>query len=990
MDFSQIIPVLPYVFAGLFVLTLLVSLLFAAIRGLSKARIRVIIMAGCLLLAFLLTWAFKGGVTTAYPTVENALQQALTSNEAKEAYEMISGSPAVQETLLGFASALVAPILFITIFAALRIISWIVYFIVMMCVGKKLKEKDQKSKMRGLRVVGLGVLQALIIFFVLMTPFYAYLNIAAPAMEAVAAQETQTTENVSQSEHSEGVALIQQDQASVLARGNLVRFTLNDQNGQIDAKAINQLLNSVQSNFFFSMYGKLGGDLTCNFLTGFTAGGEKTTIPQEMKAIGSLVAEAAKLKDVKGIESFDESTATVLGNLVSGIGNSKVLQTIVGEMIYGITDNWKNGKTVFGAEKPDLDPVVAPLFDAILDDFHKDSRDSKQLSEDLKTLGGMITVMARSDLFKDIAGENADSDRLIETLAQGSVIKDMINALGGNTTMKNLIPELANVGMRAIGESILHLPANADEIFDKYIIDITNAVNELLASNLTYEEKVSELAGMMQRALDRSGLEVELDETVAKLYADAILSDIRDAGLTQITTDDVRAFFEICASVYEENQQNGQDSTGLLAARFGSSEKNYHGSLYGGKSKEEIMGSAVAKLASVTQEIAKASAEAESEEDFQNQLAQIQLDVSIDLSGLSKNSFTQESLKTVSAIKEGTFPTVLVTLDVFLIDTQKVNDQLNADSIGNEAEKISKIFSTAIKIKDSLNDTSEEFTAEKLSDIATDLGTILESIDSTETFEGKTSLMITAVFQKEEVANGLNVDIRTATELAKAATETVNGVETDYTATMESVSTGALIASKLSDPEGVITEDDVEDLLRTITPQTANMLKVYMTEERVIGFGIADKAASAAARLLKALFEEMADKEKYPDYTTETGAMLKMFEIARAASQNSLSESGSIFTHGSDQGKLGMTAMETVETVMDSHMVRNAIVAAIYLDGEIDPEMVNPFGLTIPTGERDYLECEAAIEEYYTSHTETRTFLKALAALFGVEAAFLN
>ncbi len=980
MDFNQIFAYLPYMFAGLFALAMLFSVLFAVLRGMTKARIRLIILAGCLLVSFLVVWGFKSAATGVYPQLESAIQQVLTTEQAKEFYQLISGSEPLQETLIGLSAALVAPLLFFVVFLALRIVSWIVYFIVMLILNSKIKEKEKTKKARGWRALGLGVLQGLLIFFVLMTPIYAYLSFAMPVAQVALTQEEEAPNTVNNDGLVNAPAVPKV--LSVTKNNVLAAF-----GGNVDAQAIQKLLDDTQNNFFFAAYGKLGGNLTCNFLTGFTSGGEKTTLVKEAKAIGALAAEAMKLKDVKGVESLDEEKAAVIGNLVSGIGDSKLLQTVVGEVIYAVTDAWKNDQTVMGLEKPKLDPAVEPIFNAILDDFHKDARTPGQISADIKTLGEMITVMAKSDLLKEIAGENPDADKLIETLAQGDVIKGLITALGKNSTLKNLIPEVANVGMRALGASVLNLPENAEEIFERYIQDITDAINEVLAANATYEEKVDMLAAKMLKAVDDSGLTIELDEAVAKLYSDALLSDIRDAGMTQITTDDVKDFFRIAAEQYEENQQ---ESTAPLAARTGADEK-YRGSLYGNKTNSEIAGSAVVKLVVITKEIAKASEEAADEEAFQQKMAQIteQYEISVSLTELSKDSFTQTSLKVVSSIKEGSsFPTVLVTVESLLIDTQKVSDNINENTIEAEAEKIGKIFNTAMKVKDAFANSSSGFDLNQLQEIATDLGEILDSIESTETFDGKTAVVVTAIFQKDEVTESMDIDIRTATELAQVATEQINGVDPDYSATIASVSTGALLAQKLSDPEGKITEDDVEALLRTITPQTANMLKVYMTDERINNFGIPNQTTNAAARILRALFEEMADKEKYPDYSGETAAMLKMFEVARASGNNS--GTNRIFNLGDEKGHLNLTAAETVELVMASNMVRNAFVAAIYVDGEIDPAMINPYGLNIPTGESDYQECEAAIEAYYGAHPESKTFLKAIAAFFGVEASFLN
>ena len=952
---AQILPKLPLVFVGLFILTMLGAILFALVRGVGKARVRLIILVGCLALAFIITAIAKGSAGFAYSRLEGSMQSLFTSDEAKDFFELISNSEPLQETLLGFATALVAPLFFTLVFIALRIVTEVVYFIVMLFVGGSLRAKDKERKFPKLRKLGLGIAQGLLIFFVLMTPFYAYLSIALPIVDTALEQE-EVQESVGQSE---------------------------------EVQAVRQLAANTQNNFFFKTYGTFGGKATCNFLTSFTSGGEKTTIGKEVDAITKMIREAAKLKDVKGTDDMTEETAEVVRNLMSNIGDSKMVRTIFGEAIYAVTDAWQNDRTIFGVAKPDMGTIMNPLLDVIIDDFHKDAREPDALKADFNTLGDMISIMATSNLFKSMANGNTDTDAMIESLASGTLIKDLITALGKNSTLKNLIPEFANLGMRAIGSSVLKLPENAAEIYDQYIKDITAAVNAVLASDATDEAKIDELAQKITEALDKAGLEIELDTSVVKLYANAILTEVRNAGITHIDEEDIREFFEIFSELNEEKNQ--QNSTAPLAATAQrASEKVYASRLYGGKTKAEILNSAVAKLATVTQEIAKASAEAADEEAFQQQVAQIMEDhgVTVTLSGLTKDSFTQESLKTVSTIKEGNFPTVRITMEEFLIDTKRVSDALTGDAVEQEAEKISSIFTAAISVKNAFADT-ENFDLDKLGTIANNLGSMLDSLDSTETFGGKTALMVTDKFQKDEVVASMKLDVRTATKLANAATETVNGVIA-YSKTMESISAGAAIANKLGDPNATITEKDAETLLKNMTTQTAKMLQIYLTEERIESFGIQGKAATTSVRLLNAMFTEMATE--YVNYKAEKNALVKMFEVAKAASTNTSEEApASLFNHGDVKGKLGMTAEETVALVMNSNMVRNAVEAAMYDEnGEIDEEMKNPFGLTIPTGEPDYQECVAAIEAYHADHPDDLKTLKAFAAFFGVEANFLD
>ena len=98
--------------------------------------------------------------------------------------------------------------------------------------------------------------------------------------------------------------------------------------------------------------------------------------------------------------------------------------------------------------------------------------------------------------------------------------------------------------------------------------------------------------------------------------------------------------------------------------------------------------------------------------------------------------------------------------------------------------------------------------------------------------------------QSETVRESANLDHKTATELAKAATEkNPDGSKPNFTDTMNSLASGAALADKLSKEGETLTEDDVRQLLDDMTPQTAGMLKSYMTEERIRSFGIPEELA---------------------------------------------------------------------------------------------------------------------------------------------------
>ena len=286
-------------------------------------------------------------------------------------------------------------------------------------------------------------------------------------------------------------------------------------------------------------------------------------------------------------------------------------------------------------------------------------------------------------------------------------------------------------------------------------------------------------------------------------------------------------------------------------------------------------------------------------------------------------------------------------------------------------------------------------TMSDLTGITESLGEILDGLNQTSSVgEGKTSKLVTAVFQSKAVTDAMNLDVKTATEIAKQATAKDEEGNISYTETMKSIGRGAAIAEKIGQSDEPISEEEIRELLQDMTPQTAGMLEVYMTGSRMTGYGISAAYAEKSALLLKNLFAEMAQKSKYANsYSEQTSAILKIFDIAIAA--KSAGTGKALFNHGEVEGLLKMTAQEAVDTVMGAEMVVNAVYKTVTDEnGQIKEGFVNPFGLHIPETSEDYIDCVAALKNYYNNYQGDKTTLalelNAVAAVLGVSPIEYN
>lgn len=958
---------------------LLVSVAWGLIRGLTKSRIRFFCILLCAVIALVLTVSMKTELNTQYEANREAIQQALDSEQMQDVWEFIDGSESLREVVSACAGALVAPFVFLTLFIVLQFLTWILFFLVTLILHRPIKKADSKRRLRFIRTLIYVAAQFVIVIAVFLTPIVCCLDVAPDVLDAA-------------------------------KKADLIPADVQQQIDEFDVKKFSQ-------DAVFATYRKVGGETLCRELTKFTVKGTdgepdvETGLSQEIRSLSGFACNIVTLTKAGGIENFGEREAESIRAVGDSFGESALLPTLAGEVIYSAADEWlKPDGAFFGVKKPSVGDVMDPAFDALLRDFRTDARHHNALCTDFSTLANLVAILARDGVFANFS----DTEQLVQNLGNGTTVKDMIEELGKNDTLKNLIPEITNIGMRAIA-SALSLPANAEEIYDEFIDDIVSAVNDIKAMGLPSEEQISELAGQLETALADSGVDFALDESVLSLYASALMEDF--GSLETITETDVKEFFQIYAQINETPDGSEPEPEPAPVAFFLplAEEEGFQSPAYRGKTIEELKDqSGAGLLAKVTDEIAKESVGAAAGTDFTNKVQEI-IDKHVETyaeatgkteqveaikskfsaANITPDSITEKITQGTAALKSAEeMPTVKITVEDLLINAESAAKNISAETIQKEAEAVQNIFGSATSLLNSLP-TSGKTDISDVANMAETLGTVLDELNNMNSFgEEKTTNLVKAVFQSDAVLEGLNMDLKSATELAERATEkSEDGSAVSYTDTMKGMGKGAEIANRIGSSNDPIQEEDIRELLENMTPQTAGMMQSYMTDSRLAGFGVPEAKAEFSALLIRNLFAEMAKQDKYKDqYDQETGGVLKMFDIASAATKSGSADS--IFNHGTTVGLLGMTADDVVATIMSSNMVCEAITATMYRDGVIAEDRCNPFGLNIPDTGADYAECKQAIRNYYDAHeSEQGTIvirLDAIAALFGLPALELD
>lgn len=929
---------------------------WGALRSLVKARTRMILLlisaalavAGCLIMKQSIP-SPEEIINIIEAELIPMLQSSANADAANQAIEIIEYVK-LSETLLELVSqlvvALILPILCFLFYVLLSFVTWILYLIITLIFGRSMKERSRAAFLGRLRGGVWGLVCGLLTVVILLVPICCYVDFAVPAVDDLI---------------EEGV--------------------IDGQDENI--KAIVEEAKALQDSPVLVAYRTLGGNLLNDALMNITVAGETFAPEDEVASLVTLWGHIAPLTE-KEMSQYGPDEAAAILAISDSFEDSKLLAPILCDVIEKATESWLNGEAFLGVEKPQMGELFDPFLDELWDILHEDSQDAKKLKEDVKTLAQLLSTMAENGIFANL--ENTEA--LLQSFTGEGVVKSMISALGNNASMKRLIPQITNLGIRAVGQT-LQIPENAEAVYGSFMETVANALNDVAA--MSEEERITTLTEQLGTAFDNAGVDVEAD--LLDFYSSSLIHDLVDNNPAEtVTADDVQAFFALYAeyAVAQNEQSAIKNSTVALGAE--QNEDPFKGTIYENMTPEQRAKTAAGVLANVCKQLSNLAAETENfaeaaktiaTEAFSEILEEGSAALTVIQNVVIEAPVSADSIANTASLQSAEqMNTSVVTLDSLLLDVKEAAETITGETIELEAAAVSSIFEAAGSIIGNMTGEGENLENLNLAEIAGSLGTILDSLKETGTFgEEKTANLLTAVLQSETVRDAAQLDMKTATDLANKATE--NGG--DYSNTMGAVAGSVGIMESLNKGEA-LTEDKIVELIRTLNPQTAGMIEVYITEDRLIGFGLPKEYSGVTATFVTSMFGYMG-REDLENYDAEAKALNQILNIALAAKDGD--ENKLFSSEGQDDGRLP-TAKVTVQTLLDSHAIQHAVIET-FTDGE-NVTVSDPFGIAgkIPTDSQDYQDCVDAIYDYRDNNpagsgTENPDLVyEALAAVFGV------
>lgn len=962
-----------WIILGVIALIALLSAGHAALFGLRKATTRLIVVVLSAVAAIGTCLLIKQ-----YLPSPDALVSFIQSNMQlieehfginvvafiEQAIEYSAISPTLVELAIQLAASLILPLACLLLFAGYALGAWLVCMIVFACIRHAEKKREEEAREEGddeeattrrkgsrWLAASLGLVQGLVIVIMLFIPVTGYLAIAQPTVNELTAQKI-----------------------------------LNENDPAI--QTAQEIIGEVNTSHVITTYRIMGGEFLCNTMMDMKVAGMQVNATEEVGALITLAQHVSELSKTE-FANYGEEEAAIIRSIGESFGDSKLLSPILGDILYAATDAWLNGETFLGMAMPSLGEgaeMFEPFVIALLEILHDDAKEAVLLQADIKTVAEMVAILANNRVFANMS----DPEALMSSLSGGDLIPSLITVLGTNDTMKRLIPEAMNLGVRSIGQ-ILSIPADAQTVYDGFMDTVTTTLNDV--RDMPEEQRIEMLSEKLNTSFDQAGLDV--DEQVLDFYATAMLHDLVDSNQNQeVTSADVQAFFVLYAqsAVQTTESLSTRPRFDMLSSVEPATDP-LAGSVYASMTEEQRLHSAAAAVANLCVKLSKLN---EKDQDVAEQAGTLITETFTELLGeghaalevvsrvqitapISQTSVSHaSSLQSTETMKQSSS---VITLEFLLVDTKDAALKITAESILSDANAISAIFNAATELKDVLGNTEGKM---DIASLAGSVGTILDSLQKTGAFgQEKTADLFTAVLQSETVRDTANLDIKTATQLANKATEG----EVNYSQTMGTIAGSVNIMETLS-ADGEISEEELVDLIKNINPQTAGMIEIYVTPARLMEHGVPEEHSGITSELIQSLFSYMA-REDLKDYDKEAKALNQVLQIALAAKD---SEDKNLFSSapGAQDGKLP-TAKETVEILLDSQAVCFAMVDVMTDGTKVTQHDPYGFAKDIAEGSQNYVDFVTAVDEHRAAHPEINDLTyAALGALLGIELDLNN
>jgi hypothetical protein len=437
-------------------LIVLIGVLVGLKRGMAKSLVRLVELIIVAIVSLLISKGVMGIVSEkATELIHGMLEEPLKS--------VILSSPDAEALVLGLVGALVLPIVFVIVFAVLKLLSLI-------CLGLITKLIAGNAKKNRLIGAAVGAVTGVLVASVFLCPFYTL----AKTVAALPAESLSVLDEIPEAE--------------------TVKEFIPDKDMTPPVSAI-----------------------FVNLASSFEVNEKTYNASEETPKLIALVSDvmgALKESEEKGEEPL-LGVASAISATVKHLEDSEYIATLTTSLLNSIGESIKNGNDIFGIangmQGPVADVMLASLGNILTGVTPENIADNiPALTGDGEKYGviSIITEINSTGNIKEAIKDKEKMDKLV----------DSIITIAENPNLSNTMDAIADIGTSMITENA---PEKGSDYHTEYINALSESVNELLvATKDTQNDFASNVETAKDIVIEKvSKTDKDITESEAKLIA---------------------------------------------------------------------------------------------------------------------------------------------------------------------------------------------------------------------------------------------------------------------------------------------------------------------------------------------------------------------------------------------------------------------------------------------------------------------------------------
>lgn len=674
----------------------------------------------------------------------------------------------------------------------------------------------------------------------------------------------------------------------------------------------------------------LGGKAVWSALTTYPVNGEWTSAPRETRFLADT---ANAIMDMKNPEVSRAEAAEALRDVSKSFDKSVMIPSLLSDVLSAASEDWSAGREFCSIKPPKLGDTIDP----VVKDFYGIMKDSSvdTIRGDVKTIVNTVALVVEQDAMGAMKG----NDAMMGLFKNEPLVSGIMLEFLENDRMSSLVGSMTNLGLSIFGDQ-LGIDKNTDGAYDAFIADMSEAYASVDPSQGMVA--VETLASKVAKAYDDQGI------SISNGVATCIAIDMLD---TLNTGDEIaiKTFFKSNAN--SSLAAEGGADVMLLSA-----------------SETPISCPALLMVSSIDAQVSENVTRDELKAIIAYQIDTTNIEftaeeiemLSDDLAGkmlsdikAGKLSYKDGAISSEEDIKENTVKITAEDLKVTMTDI---------DDNEKEAKAIAKVFSSTLGAADQLS-----VKGAKTSDTIASFGPVLDNFASSKIIgEETTANVLVSILQSKKVRDNIGFTLVQATSMANKINNGTMGDET-YTVLLKSLGTTVDIISTSANKNGN-TAEAVEELMKDITPTSADVLKELSTPDTVKNYGVPDRSAGAVSDMMSDMFGNMSSAKEdgrltESEYAKESLAVSNMMSIAMSAGK---SDAGPTFGENS---ATNISATEFVDRSADSVIISETFVNTVY--GDEEGAKIDPLASNRNLSEEEKNELVGAIDAKWQAQLES-------------------